>query len=92
VDATQGIEAQTLANLYLALDSNLVIIPVINKIDLPSARPDEVAQDLENLLGFPATDIPRISAKDGTNVDQVLEIIVNKIPPPKGVIDTTTAL
>ncbi|BCY19136.1 MAG: elongation factor 4 [Chloroflexi bacterium] len=90
VDATQGIEAQTLANLYLALDSNLVIIPVINKIDLPSARPDEVAQDLENLLGFPATDIPRISAKDGTNVDQVLEIIVNKIPPPKGVIDTTT--
>jgi GTP-binding protein LepA len=69
VDATQGIEAQTLANLYLALDSNLVIIPVINKIDLPSARPDEVAQDLSNLLGFPPDEIPRISAKDGTNVE-----------------------
>jgi len=90
VDATQCIEAQTLANLYLALDSNLVIIPVINKIDLPSARPDEIAQDLQNLLGFPAADIPRISAKDGTNVDQVLEIIVKKIPPPKGQIETTT--
>ncbi len=82
VDATQGIEAQTLANLYLALESNLVIIPVINKIDLPSARPDEVAQDLSNLLGFPADEIPRISAKDGTNVEQVLEIIVKKSSPP----------
>src|SRR5512136_2327485 len=65
VDATQGIEAQTLANLYLALESNLVIIPVINKIDLPSARPDEVAQDLTNLLGTPASQIIRISAKEG---------------------------
>jgi GTP-binding protein LepA len=90
VDATQGIEAQTLANLYLALDSNLVIIPVINKIDLPSARADEIAQDLSNLLGYPSESIPRISAKDGTNVDQVLEIIVHKIPPPKGRMDVPT--
>ncbi|HEX7556454.1 MAG TPA: translation elongation factor 4 [Leptolinea sp.] len=90
VDATQGIEAQTLANLYLALDSNLVIIPIINKIDLPSARSDEIAQDLSNLLGVPAESIPRISAKDGTNVDQVLEIIVQKIPSPKGSPDAPT--
>ena len=84
VDATQGIEAQTLANLYLALDSNLVIIPVINKIDLISARPDEVAQDLQNLLGIPAAQIVRISAKEGINVDQVLEAIVRQVPPPLG--------
>ncbi len=84
VDATQGIEAQTLANLYLALESDLVIIPVINKIDLPSAIPDEVADELEQLLGYPAHDIPRISAKDGTNVEQVLEKIVKQVPPPTG--------
>ncbi len=84
VDATQGIEAQTLANLYLALDSNLVIIPVINKIDLPSAQPDVVAQDLNNLLGTPPDQILRISAKDGTNVDLLLESIVRLVPPPKG--------
>ncbi len=90
VDATQGIEAQTLANLYLALESNLVIIPVINKIDLPSARPDDIAMDLSNLLGFPPDEIPRISAKDGTNVDQVLEIIAKKIPAPTGELDTKT--
>lgn len=82
VDATQGIEAQTLANLYLALDANLVIVPVINKIDLISARPDEVAQDISALLGMPADEILRISAKDGTNVDRLLEAIVQKIPPP----------
>jgi GTP-binding protein LepA len=87
VDATQGIEAQTLANLYLALGSDLSIIPVINKIDLLSARPDEVAQDLENLLGIPAENILRISAKEGRNVDQVLERIVSEVPPPKGAID-----
>ena len=87
VDATQGIEAQTLANLYLALDSGLEIIPVINKIDLISARPEEVAQDLTALLGIPADEIPRISAKDGTNVDQLLEAIVKKIPAPKGSAD-----
>ena len=82
VDATQGIEAQTLANLYLAIDSDLVIIPVINKIDLPSAQPDEVAESLEQLIGYPAADIPRISAKNGTNVEDVLEQIVKQIPAP----------
>ncbi len=87
VDATQGIEAQTLANLYLALESDLVIIPVINKIDLPSAVPDEVADELEQLLGYPAADIPRISAKDGTNVEEVLEQIVRQVPPPAGTDD-----
>ena len=84
VDATQGIEAQTLANLYLALDSDLVIIPVINKIDLPSAAPDEVAAELTNLLGIPADEIPQISAKEGVNIDQVLEKIVKLVPPPSG--------
>lgn len=83
VDATQGIEAQTLANLYLALDSDLVIIPVINKIDLPSAQPDEVAEEIEALLGVPAAEIPKISAKEGLNVEQVLEAVVQKVPPPK---------
>ncbi|MHC1770210.1 MAG: translation elongation factor 4 [Flexilinea sp.] len=84
VDATQGIEAQTLANLYLALDSDLVIIPVINKIDLPSAAPDEVAAELKNLLGIPVDEIPQISAKEGVNIDQVLEKIVKLVPPPSG--------
>ncbi|NMB94160.1 MAG: elongation factor 4 [Flexilinea flocculi] len=84
VDATQGIEAQTLANLYLALESDLVIIPVINKIDLPSAIPDEVAEELNNLLGIPADEIPRISAKEGINIDQVLEKVVKLVPPPTG--------
>ena len=84
VDATQGIEAQTLANLYLALGADLVIIPVINKIDLPSAQPDVVAQDISNLLGTTPEQIIRISAKDGTNVDLVLEAIVQNVPPPQG--------
>lgn len=84
VDATQGIEAQTLANLYLALDSDLVIIPVINKIDLISARPDEIAEELSTLLGIPDEQVLRISAKDGMNVDQVLEEIVCRVLPPKG--------
>src|SRR5512135_2354396 len=84
VDASQGVEAQTLANLYLALEHDLIIIPVINKIDLPAARPDEVAQDLENLLGVPANDVIRASAKDGTGVPAILEAIVKKIPPPHG--------
>jgi GTP-binding protein LepA len=83
VDATQGIEAQTLANLYQALDADLVIIPVINKIDLPSARPDEVAEDIASLLGVKAEDVLRISAKDGLNVEKVLEAIVERVPPPK---------
>lgn len=83
VDATQGIEAQTLANLYQALDLDLTIIPVINKIDLPSALPNEVAEDIASLLGVPAETVIRISAKDGLNVDQVLEAIVRRVPPPK---------
>lgn len=84
VDAAQGIEAQTLANLYLALEANLIIVPVINKIDLDSAQTDEVAEDLHNLLGTPKEHIIRISAKRGTNVDQVLQAIIDRIPPPIG--------
>src|SRR5512146_2995420 len=83
VDATQGIEAQTLANLYQALDADLAIIPVINKIDLPSARPNEVAEDVGSLLGMDASTVIRVSAKEGTNVDQILEAIVKRVPPPK---------
>jgi len=84
VDASQGVEAQTLANLYLALEADLEIIPVINKIDLISARPDEVAAEISNLLGTPASEILRISAKDGINVESVLEAIVRQVPPPDG--------
>lgn len=84
VDASQGVEAQTLANLYLALEADLEIIPVINKIDLISAHPNEVAEEISNLLGTPADQIHRISAKDGTNVEAVLEDIVLKVPPPRG--------
>ncbi len=84
VDASQGVEAQTLANLYSALEADLEIIPVINKIDLPSARPAEVAQEIYNLLGTPPDDILRISARDGLNVPAVLESIVQHIPPPAG--------
>ncbi|MHB8134019.1 MAG: translation elongation factor 4 [Anaerolineaceae bacterium] len=87
VDASQGIEAQTLANLYLALESDLVILPVINKIDLPSARPDEVAEEISNLLGVSKESIIKISAKSGINVDMVLEAVVKTIPPPKGKSD-----
>jgi len=83
VDATQGIEAQTLANLYQALEADLTIIPVINKIDLPSARPDEVAEDIASLIGVEADSVIRISAKEGLNVDQVLEAIVTRVPPPR---------
>ncbi len=84
VDATQGIEAQTLANLYQALDADLTIIPVINKIDLPSARPDEVAEDVGSLLGIDPTDVIRVSAKEGVNVDQILEAIVTTRPAAEG--------
>jgi GTP-binding protein LepA len=87
VDATQGIEAQTLANLYQALDADLEIIPVINKIDLSSARPDEVAEDVAALIGGDPVDVLQISAKDGLNVEHVLEAIVEKVKPPKGVDD-----
>ena len=84
VDASQGIEAQTLANLYSAIEANLEIIPVINKIDLPSARPDDVAEDIGSLLGVPPETVIRISAKAGQNVGAVLEAIVEKVPPPQG--------
>ncbi|MCI5620911.1 MAG: translation elongation factor 4 [Lachnospiraceae bacterium] len=84
VDAAQGIEAQTLANVYLALDHDLEVVPVINKVDLPSARPDEVADEIEDVIGIEAQDAPRISAKTGLNVEQVLEAIVKKIPAPTG--------
>ena len=84
VDAAQGIEAQTLANVYLALDQDLEIVPVINKIDLPSARPDEIKQEIEDVIGLDCADAPLISAKDNINIDQVLEKIVKQIPPPKG--------
>ena len=87
VDATQGIEAQTLANLYQALDADLTLIPVINKIDLPSARPDEVAEDVGSLLGVPPESVLRVSAKEGVNVDQILEAIVTRVPPPKDLDD-----
>ena len=84
VDASQGIEAQTLANTYLALDHNLEILPVINKIDLPSARPDEVVKEIEDIIGIPAEDAPRISAKNGINIEEIPEYIVKNIPAPKG--------
>jgi GTP-binding protein LepA len=82
VDATQGIEAQTLANLYLALEADLEIIPIVNKIDLPAALPDDVAEEIENITGIAAEDVILISAKTGENVEQVLEAIVQRVPPP----------
>ncbi len=82
VDAAQGIEAQTLANVYLALEQDLEIIPVINKIDLPSARPDEIKQEIEDIIGLDASDAPLISAKEGLNIIDVLEAIVQKVPSP----------
>lgn len=84
VDAAQGVEAQTLANVYLALDHDLDVMPVINKIDLPSAQPELVVEEIENVIGIEATDAPQISAKMGLNIDQVLEGIVAKIPAPSG--------
>lgn len=84
VDASQGIEAQTLANVYLALDHDLDVFPVINKVDLPSAEPDRVIAEIEDVIGLEAQDAPRISAKTGLNVDEVLEQIVQKIPAPEG--------
>lgn len=90
VDAAQGIEAQTLANVYLALDNDLEIVPVINKIDLPSAQPDVVKQEIEDIIGLDCSDAPMISAKSGLHVEEVLEAIVEKIPAPKG--DAAAAL
>ena len=87
VDAAQGIEAQTLANVYLALDHDLDVLPVINKIDLPSAEPDRVVNEIEDVIGIEAHDAPRISAKTGLNVEEVLEQIVTKIPAPNGDVD-----
>lgn len=87
VDAAQGIEAQTLANCYLAVDHNLEIMPVINKIDLPSADPERVVNEIEDVIGIEAQDAPRISAKNGINIDEVLEQIVTKIPAPSGDFD-----
>ena len=84
VDATQGVEAQTLANTYMALEHDLELVPVLNKIDLPSAHPDEVAQEVEDVIGLPCLDAPRISAKVGLNIDQVLERVVADIPAPTG--------
>ena len=84
VDSTQGIEAQTLANAYLAVDCDLEIVPVINKIDLPSARPEEVCQEIEDVIGIEAMDAPCVSAKTGINMEAVLDEIVDKIPAPTG--------
>ena len=87
VDAAQGVEAQTLANVYLALDHDLDVMPVINKIDLPSADPERVIEEIEDVIGIEATDAPRISAKVGLNIEDVLEQIVEKIPAPSGDAD-----
>jgi len=84
VDASQGVEAQTLANAYLAIDNNLEILPVINKIDLPSARPEEVKVEIEDVVGVPAMHAPCVSAKDGTNIEDVLKMIVKEFPAPNG--------
>ena len=84
VDAAQGIEAQTLANVYLALDHDLEILPVINKIDLPAANPEWVKQEIEDVIGLDTEEAPLISAKIGLNIDEVLEKIVKLLPPPKG--------
>ena len=84
VDASQGIEAQTLANTYLAIEHDLEVLPIINKIDLPSADPDRACNEIENVIGIPALDAPRVSAKTGENIREVLERIVTDIPSPKG--------
>ncbi|MFV0394387.1 MAG: translation elongation factor 4, partial [Coprobacillaceae bacterium] len=90
VDAVQGVEAQTLANVYLALDNNLEILPVVNKIDLPSADPQRVIQEVEEVIGLPADHAPLISAKTGVNVEEVLEKIVHEFPAPNGSVDNPT--
>ena len=84
VDASQGVEAQTLANTYLALDHNLEILPVLNKIDLPAADPVRVKHEIEDIIGIPAMDAPEISAKNGVNIKDVVEDIVKNVPAPKG--------
>ena len=84
VDATQGVEAQTLANVYLALDNKLEIVPVINKIDLPSADVEHARKEIEDIIGLPADRAPAVSAKEGTNIEQVLEQVIKNVPPPSG--------
>ena len=84
VDAAQGVEAQTLANVYLAIDNDLEVLPVINKIDLPSARPEEVRKEIEDVIGIDASDAPLVSAKEGIGIGAVLDMIVDKVPPPSG--------
>ena len=84
VDASQGVEAQTLANAYLAVEHNLEIVPILNKIDLPSAEPDRVAQEVEDVIGLPCLDAPRVSAKMGIGIEDVLERVVQDIPAPVG--------
>src|ERR1700759_3490880 len=84
VDASQGVEAQTLANVYQAIDAGLEIVPVLNKIDLPAAEPERVKQQIKDVIGLDASDAVPISAKTGLNIDLVLEAIVNRLPPPKG--------
>jgi len=91
VDSTQGIEAQTLANAYLAIDADLEMVPVINKIDLPSAQVDRVRKEIEDVIGIPAEDCPAVSAKTGLNIDDVLEAVVNELPPPEGDPDAPLA-
>ena len=87
VDASQGVEAQTLANVYQAIDNNHEIVPVLNKIDLPAAEPERIKQQIEDVIGLDASDAVMISAKTGLGVDEVLEAIVNRLPPPKGDAD-----
>ena len=87
VDASQGIQAQTLANVYLAIEANLTIIPVINKIDLPAAEPDKVADEISSLLGCGPEEIIRISAKEGTDVEKVLDKVVEMVPSPTGKVE-----
>ena len=87
IDATQGIQAQTISNVYFAMDHNLEIIPVINKIDLPSSEPERVLEEIESVLGYKMEEVLHISAKTGQGVPELLEAIVNKIPPPKGDIN-----
>ena len=84
VDAAQGIEAQTLANVYLALDNNLEILPVINKVDLPAARPEEIRHEIEDIIGLDASEAPLISAKNGLNIRDVLEQVIKHVPAPQG--------
>ncbi len=91
VDASQGIEAQTLANTYIALEDDLELVPVINKIDLPAADPERVAHEIEDVIGIPAMDAPRVSAKNGVNMQAVLEAVVHRIPPPAGNPDAPLA-